>query len=137
MDSPAVSEEMASSSDEQDMEFIPDCLPPQSRCNCGAYDKIMSATSLLRRRIIYAVNNELDQYEQPLGSLLQTSRQRIMTGTCDGPSIEKLENSQSQPSSQSQTLCHAELCHTRNASIDLIVHNILVNASLLLLSKLN
>ncbi|KJH51129.1 hypothetical protein DICVIV_02688 [Dictyocaulus viviparus] len=44
-------------------------------CRCGAYDKIMSATNLLRKRILEAVNNELDQYEQPLGCLLGSSKQ--------------------------------------------------------------
>ncbi|KAE9420481.1 hypothetical protein Angca_002073, partial [Angiostrongylus cantonensis] len=44
-------------------------------CSCGAYDQIMLATNLLRKRILEAVNNELDQYEQPFGYILSSSKQ--------------------------------------------------------------
>uniref|UniRef100_A0A1I7WCF0 ABC transmembrane type-1 domain-containing protein n=1 Tax=Heterorhabditis bacteriophora TaxID=37862 RepID=A0A1I7WCF0_HETBA len=44
-------------------------------CSCGALTKIMSATNLLRGRIITAVNNELDQYQQSMDLLLPSSKQ--------------------------------------------------------------
>ncbi|ETN86954.1 hypothetical protein NECAME_16039 [Necator americanus] len=133
MTPPPPSEDMGSRSSEEDMEFcIGDELSP-AFCNCGAYDKIMCVTSLLRKRIVNAVNNELDQYEQPLGFLLRSSKRR--TFAYEGFSLT-VGNDHSQSSSQSLT---HNTCMSRppTVSSERLVNNILVDASLLLLSKLN
>ncbi|RCN23631.1 hypothetical protein ANCCAN_30682 [Ancylostoma caninum] len=127
------SEEMSTRDSEEDMEIRSDGEPSASLCSCGAYGKIMCATNLLRKRILNAVNEELDQYEQPLGSLLRSSKQETLA--CDGLD-EAVVNAQSQLSSQSQT-CNSQLTHPQMPSVDLIVNNILCNASQLLLSRLN
>lgn len=66
---------MSSRGSDEDMEIRSNDEPSSPLCTCGAYDKIMCATNLLRKRIVSAVNEELDQYEQPLGSLLRSSKQ--------------------------------------------------------------
>ncbi|VDL81611.1 unnamed protein product [Nippostrongylus brasiliensis] len=60
---------------EEDMDVLSVTEASQHFCTCGAYARIIPATSLLRRRIIEAVNHELDQYEQPLGVPLCSSSQ--------------------------------------------------------------
>ncbi|XGW19879.1 hypothetical protein V3C99_003596, partial [Haemonchus contortus] len=123
----------------ENMEVRSDSRPPHTPCRCGAYDKIMVATSILRNRIIDAVNNELDQYEQPLSCLLQFSKGSAYceNDVASASSQLTFEESKNSPplSSQSQSRS-SELSTERSPSLDLIVNDIVVNASLLLLSKL-
>ncbi|EYC04736.1 hypothetical protein Y032_0086g1963 [Ancylostoma ceylanicum] len=127
------SEGVSSRGSEEDMEVCSDGEPSAPMCSCGAYEKIICATTLLRKRIVSAVNEELDQYEQPLGFLLRSSKQQTLA--YDGLDVA-LVSARSQLSSQSQT-CNSQLTHPQMPSVDLIVNNILCNASMLLLSRLN
>ncbi|PIO52923.1 hypothetical protein TELCIR_25762 [Teladorsagia circumcincta] len=123
----------------ENMETRSDSPSSPTFCRCATYDEIMEATKILRSRTIDAVNNELDQYEKGLAYLLRSSRDALYreddgASTSSQMTFEESRNS-SAGSSQSQT--HSpQLSPGRSPPIDLIVNDIVVNASLLLLSKL-
>ncbi|KAJ1364714.1 hypothetical protein KIN20_024863 [Parelaphostrongylus tenuis] len=123
----------------EELEGPANCQLSPNLCSCGAYDKIMSATNLLRKRIVEAVNSELDQYEQPLEVLLGSSKQGFAHSQEDqatiGSAQATYDGSGSTPQIDSQSQV-SESNPSQSSPAHAIVNDILVNASLLLLSKL-
>ncbi|KAK6029578.1 hypothetical protein OSTOST_04313, partial [Ostertagia ostertagi] len=123
----------------ENMEIRSDSRSSPTFCRCGAYDEIMEATKILRNRTIDAVNSELDQFEKGLAYLLRSSREAL-SNEDDGASTSSqmtFEESRNSPACSFQSQSHSsQLSSERSPSIDLIVNDIVVNASLLLLSKL-
>ncbi|KAK6012397.1 hypothetical protein OSTOST_22457 [Ostertagia ostertagi] len=123
----------------ENMEIRSDSRSSPTFCRCGAYDEIMEATKILRNRTIDAVNSEFDQFEKGLAYLLRSSRDALCHED-DGASTSSqmtFEESRNSPACSFQSQSHSsQLSSERSPSIDLIVNDIVVNASLLLLSKL-
>lgn len=129
----------------EDMEVRSASQPSPIVCSCGAYEKITTATKLLRKRIIEAVNDELDQFEQALELELRSSMQEsIDFGEGSTPTATDVDRSptfeqDTQSSLQNSAHCHSSSPPLRSPlvpSLDLVVNKIVANASSLLLSRL-